>query len=241
MNQSPNERDAPVISTVGSANIAARLRRAILGGKYSYRERLPAERELADFYQASRGTIREALRQLTEMGLLVRRVGSGTFVTYQPSLDMGDEAGNKIAEITSPLELIEARLGLEPQMVRLAVINATGQDLQQLKDIVERMEGAGADRDAFSQADEAFHLHLATCSHNRLIIWLYRHLNKVRSQSQWNAMRVIVLNASTIKRYNREHRAVYEALVRRNVDDAVGVIIGHLERIRQDLLRAVSQ
>ena len=60
----------------GAATIAAQLRRAILDGTYGYRERLPAERELAQHYSASRSTVREALRQLEEGNLVTRRIGS---------------------------------------------------------------------------------------------------------------------------------------------------------------------
>ena len=51
------------ISVGGSAGIAAKLRRAIIDGVYGLNERLPAERDLADLFKTSRGTIREALRK----------------------------------------------------------------------------------------------------------------------------------------------------------------------------------
>ncbi len=52
----------PAAVTAGSAAIAARLRQAILDGKYVDGERLPAERNLAQHFEASRSTVREALR-----------------------------------------------------------------------------------------------------------------------------------------------------------------------------------
>ena len=77
----------PATVTGGSAAIAARLQQAILDGTYAYGARLPAERELASHFGASRSTVREALRRLEERRLLTRRIGSGTFVNYRPSPD----------------------------------------------------------------------------------------------------------------------------------------------------------
>ena len=64
------------VSVGGSAGIAAKLRRAIMDGAYGLNERLPAERELADLFKTSRGTIREALRRLQELGMVDRQIGS---------------------------------------------------------------------------------------------------------------------------------------------------------------------
>ena len=99
----------------GSAGIAAQLRHSIFEGVYGFSDRLPAERQLAETFNVSRGTIREALRRLEELGMVTREIGSGTFVTYR---EFAEQAA--IADVTSPLELIDVRFGIEPQMVRLA-------------------------------------------------------------------------------------------------------------------------
>jgi GntR family transcriptional regulator len=58
----------------------------IYSGKYPVETRLPAEDDLADEFKVSRATIRSALSILTEMGLVVRRHGSGTYVTKVPRI-----------------------------------------------------------------------------------------------------------------------------------------------------------
>ncbi len=223
----------PAAVTAGSAAIAARLRQAILDGTYAYGARLPAERELASHFGASRSTVREALRRLEERRLLTRRIGSGTFVNYRPSPD-----GSYIAELTSPLELIEVRLAVEPRIARLAAVNATGRDLDRMAEALERVEGAGADREAFSSADGQFHLLLAECTRNPLMVWLYQQINDVRSHSQWNSMKIKILTPKRISQYNRQHRQLYEALRSHDVEGAVGAMEKHLEKARQDLVGA---
>ncbi|MFQ6018668.1 MAG: FadR/GntR family transcriptional regulator [Kiloniellaceae bacterium] len=220
----------PQAVTVGAAAIAARLRQAILDGSYADGERLPAERDLASHFEASRSTVRGALRRLEEMNLVTRRVGSGTFISYRPVL-----APDNIAELTSPIELIDVRVALEPQMTRLVVVNATARDLDRMGEALERVEDCGGDRERFSKADEHFHLMLAECTRNPLMVWLYRQINEVRGHAQWAAMKDKILTPDRIAEYNRQHRALFDALRSRDVDAAVRTITEHLEKARRDL------
>jgi GntR family transcriptional regulator len=61
-------------------NIADDLRAKIQGGELPANAKLPTESELSTQYEASRNTVREAIRRLTDEGLLESRPGQGTFV-----------------------------------------------------------------------------------------------------------------------------------------------------------------
>ncbi len=222
-------------STVGgAAAIAAQLRRAILDGSYGYRERLPAERDLALHYGASRSTVREALRQLEESNLVVRRVGSGTFVNHRSNNEEED-----VAERTSPIELIEVRLAIEPQMARLASLHATQRDLDRMAEALNDVETCNSrDREAFTRCDAAFHQALADCTRNPLMIGLYRQINTVRSHAQWARMRDKVLSPDRQRAYNDQHRALYDAIRARDTENAVRIVREHLEIAHHDLVGA---
>ncbi len=196
-------------------------------------EQTPIGGDLTTHFGASRSTVREALRQLEETGLVIRRIGSGTFVKYRSRPHEED-----IAELTSPIELIEVRLALEPDMARLAVVNATARDLDRMEAALLRCEAAKGDREAFSQADEAFHRALVECTRNPLMIWLYGKINDVRGHRQWNAMKDKILSGKRIADYNQDHRALFEALRRRDLDEAVATIEKHLNEARVDLVGA---
>lgn len=58
-----------------------RIRVDIEKGKYPEGSRIPPEHELEQLYQVSRVTVRRALAELTEEGLLERKQGKGTFVS----------------------------------------------------------------------------------------------------------------------------------------------------------------
>ena len=220
----------------GSAWITAQLRQAIMEGGYAHGEKLPAERQLASAYGASRTTIRTALDQLEIERLVSRRVGAGTFVNFRPQGDTED-----IAELTSPLELIEVRLGIEPNMVRLAVLNATARDIERLAAAMARMEPSSGDSESFTLWDEEFHQLIAEATRNPLMVWVYRQINAVRTHSQWNTMKDKVLTPGRIAEYNQQHTALYEAIRTRDIEAAVAIVTNHLHYARRQLMGANSE
>ncbi len=215
----------------GAAGIAAYLRRAILDGVYLYGERLPAERRLAEALSSSRSTVREALGILEQNNFIARRVGSGTFVTYAP-----ETTGDDVAEITSPLELIEVRMAVEPYMMRLAAINATAKDIDRVRDVLARLDKPGIDANSFTKWDRQFHQLLADATHNPLMVSIYQHVNHVRGHAQWSEMKDKILTVERIVGYNRQHVALYQALRRRDADATARIVTEHLDDARRDLL-----
>lgn len=217
----------------GSAWITAKLRQAILEGQYAHGEKLPAERQFAAAFGASRATIRSALIRLESERLVTRRLGAGTFVNHE---NLGD--AEDVAELTSPLELIDVRYGIEPNMVQLAVLNATGRDIDRLANAIARMEKASADSESFTLWDEEFHQLISEATRNPLMVWVYRQINAVRTHAQWGAMKDKVLTPDRIDEYNRQHRALFEAIRTRDVETAVSIITGHLNSARRHLVGA---
>lgn len=218
-------------ATIGSADIAAELRRQIAAARFLQNERLPPERSLAERYGVARGTVREALRRLEEMGFVERRPGSGTYVIWVGERDSGD-----VTEITRPLELVDARFAVEPQMCRLAVLRATDVELNRLRARLDAMEGCEQDTARFAEIDEEFHLALARCTQNPMIIWMMEKIHEVRSHVQWARMRLLTLNPEVIRLYNRQHRAVVDAIAARDPERAAQEMKAHLSAARATLV-----
>lgn len=214
----------------GSTGVYVQLKEAIHNNHYQYDERLPPERELATTYKVSRGAIRSALQRLEKSHLVRIKARSGNFAIYNPQFQKDD-----IAEYTSPMELIQTRLAIEPYIVKLAVINASNRDLKQLEDAVNQLEHTRDDSDAFSIADEAFHLILAQCSQNPLLIWMYQRINDIRSHTQWAARKDNVLTPTAIDLYNMQHRAILSGIKRRDTAFAMGMMTKHLHQAKSDL------
>ena len=225
-------RDRPY--KIGAGDIAVHLRRRITGGELLHGERLPPERAFADQFGVSRGTVRDALRRLEESGFVEKRPGSGTYVTWS------DAETTSIAQSTSPLELIDTRYALEPQIVRLAVLNATEQALVKAERSLEAMEHSEHDADSFSVNDEAFHLALAECTRNAMLVWITKRVSEVRKNTEWARMRQLTLSAEMIRRYNAQHREIFEAVRRRDAERGAAVMTAHLDLARRSLVSAAS-
>lgn len=218
---------------VTTSNVAAQLRRRIMEGAYAFEERLPAERNLAEEFGVSRGTIRSVLDILEKQHMVARQIGSGTFVTHRDTANQ-----QEISSVTSPVEMNEVRIAIEPQMVRLAIANASSRELDELRDALRQCEECDADPDKFAQADTAFHLALASCSRNKLMYWLYERISEVRRHAQWRRMKAKLLTAERIDHYNRQHRQLYEAIAARDTSSAVQLIKDHLYGVHDDLLHS---
>jgi DNA-binding transcriptional MocR family regulator len=98
----------------GAPDIIRHLRRSILSGDYGYNDHLPAERELATLFNASRGTVRHVLDQLNSMNLIIRRPGRATFVYYR-DLGTGQSCWFVRAAITAGAANMEQTYFPEPK------------------------------------------------------------------------------------------------------------------------------
>ncbi|MEM8755264.1 MAG: FadR/GntR family transcriptional regulator [Pseudomonadota bacterium] len=220
---------------LGSAELAARLKRAILGGEFMQNERMASERSMAERHGVSRGTVREALNRLSRDGLVEIRRGSGAYVVHAPQ----DVAGLPI-ESARPLELMDARFALEPHICRLCVLQAGKPEFEDLERLLARMEAAEEDPLAFAEADSEFHAALARASGNRLLMGILSQINSVRGFDEWRRMRNLTLNRPVIARYNAQHRQIVNAIRAREPERAAALMKEHLETARLSLTRAAA-
>jgi len=226
----PDWRDAKPVAASASDTITEALRERIVSGEYTVGFKLPPERELTELFGASRGTVREALCALEARNMVSRKVGSGTFVTYQPVGHSDD-----VAETTSPLELVEVRAAVEPHIIRLAVRNARARDIAALDEAIYGMESSANDPARFSEWDELFHMRLAEATRNPLFVDIYQQINHVRGNAAWSSVKDNILSPDGIATYNREHRVLRDAVAHRDATRAVEAIDRHLEHARRDL------
>jgi DNA-binding FadR family transcriptional regulator len=145
-----------------------------------------------------------------------------------------------VTDLISPLQLIEARLAIEPEMTRLAALHASTRDLDHMGQVLDQLESAADDQDRFTRLDTDFHLGIARCSRNPLLFRLYQQINTVRARAQWERMKEIILSRAKMELYNQQHRAIFSALRQREAQAAAELISRHLDTARQDLIGADS-
>ena len=122
-------------------DLVAQIEGAILEGRLKTGDRLPAQRDLVDMFQTSRGPLREALRVLEQKGLLeIKRGVRGGAVVKQPGMaPVAESLGLLIRhrEITLA-ELSEFREGVEGSVAAIAAQRATPADIRQLKSLLKQ-------------------------------------------------------------------------------------------------------
>ena len=136
------------------------------------------------------------------------------------------------------MQLIDARLAVEPHVARLAALHASGNTVYELEKALREVEQCEREADGFSSADERFHRAVAACTRNEMLIWICKWINQVRGHEQWAEMKRLTLTGKMIAAYNRQHRAIAEAIRRRDADGAALAATDHLGLARQSLVDA---
>jgi len=228
-------------------SLAAECFSRICEDRYSFGTRLPSERQLAEEFDVSRNAVRQSLDLLEDFSIVSRRPGSGTFVSFRPADNETRESGaaavdgflglDEIADVTGPLDLNVVRTILEPEIVRLAVVNMSARDIGRLKDILQKLEAITTNAADFSHWDELFHLELAKGTHNPLLIATYTLINHVRRQAHWAITKEKVLSPNRIKEYQNMHRSIFDAIEERDIESAVEFVKLHMSTLQEDLVR----
>ncbi len=208
----------------------------IRSGEYAVDERLPSERTLSSDLGVARNTVREALEVLESHGLIRRRAGSGSFVNPQTK-GTPDSSHSEIAASSSPLDLQVIRGILEPDMVRLAVVNMTPRDIEALGEILSQIEAVQTNADAFVRNEEAFYRQIAAGTGNPLIGGCYDLVIDACRQSFRAAQLRRYLTPARIEEYQRHYNSLFNAIASRDTDAAVEYIKLHLIDEQRQLLQ----
>lgn len=223
-------------------NVAGGIYARVASGDFSYGTRLPAERELAIEFGASRTTVRQALDFLETYHVVARRAGSGAFVNVKllPIAKSTEDVGivniTAIAEAVSPFEMNVAQSIIEPEIARLATISMSIRDLSNLREVLAELDDVLADAERFAHLEKQFMMTLTEGTRNSAVIAMYRVLNEVRKQPQWCADRKRSLTPHRIRQAQQALRSLFTALERRNVDNAVECMRLYLASSQEDMI-----
>ena len=220
--------DALPLSRVVHRSVADEVRAQLVAliesGQLQVSDRLPSEAELSRRFGVSRPIVREALGRLQALGLTESRRGSGTFVASNVTkltLSFGQYSAS---------DLNEVRRCLEVPAVQLAASRRTKQDIEDLTLILEQEESAAILEDNI-RADSDFHCRIARATGNMLFVRLVEDLREVLHE-QTLAVFALRNRGSEVA---REHRAVLEAIVKRDSEAAAQAMDEHLDAVERTI------
>ena len=216
--------------------VADELRAAILAGRYAPGRRLPAERELAEMFEVSRPTIREAVIALELQHLVEVRVGAGVFV-----LEAGAAERGIGPELTiGPFELMEARKIIESETAALAATLIDDEQLERLEKICQRMEEENRLEIQGESADRQFHVGIAEATGNSALVAVIDDLWRRRETSPMMVNVMEKARSKGVKPVVDDHRRILAALRKHNPSAARAVMQEHLTRVIDTLLKATE-
>jgi GntR family transcriptional repressor for pyruvate dehydrogenase complex len=222
----------PVARTTLTADICRKMVAHLMRGDWSAGERIPPERELCLQLGVGRASLREALKALEIMGMIETRLGDGTFVCPRSDFFsrplMWAIAGSNQEDT---IELVEARKLIELELVRLAALRATADDLKAIGAHLDAMEESTKDSKRFQEEDVNFHLAVGTAAHNRILLNAFHLIRNL--MHQWIA--TAVARDGVVEKALDQHRKIFMAIAKRNPETAQAAMEKHLDSMAEYL------
>lgn len=213
--------------------VARELIDAIERGEFPPGTRLPGERELAERFDVSRVTIREAEIALEALGYIDIKTGSGVYLKQRSPQQAGG-----LPDV-SAFELTAARAVIEAEAAALAAANMTEAGLEELEALVRAMSDATANaHDDGEDVDHKFHMTIARLSGNPVIEHTVGMLWRIRTEGA--RVREVYANvcAKDVDARTDEHAAILTALRRRDPVASRLAMREHFQRLFEAMLVA---
>lgn len=210
----------------------------ILRGILRPGERLPSERELSERLGVSRPSLRDAVADLQERGLLTTRAGAGIFVAdvlgsaFSPALirlfATHDEA---------VFDYLSFRRDMEGLAAERAARLGSDTDLRLVGAIFAKMEAAHEKRNPADEArlDAEFHLSIIEASHNVIMLHMMRAMFDMLREGVFYNRQMMFRQRTTRSLLLDQHRTINTALQARDPGAARAAVTAHLDYIEATL------
>lgn len=207
--------------------------RKIEAGEWRPGDRLPTMPQLAREFGTSVTAVREALRVLETRGVVSIEHGRGIFLRHDPVL-AADPAG-KLRELTSSslLQLLEARLVLEPELAAFCAERATTPQARQIHQLADRMAEEMRDGGDHFATDVAFHRTIAEAANNSLLAQMLEVVSDLSAKGRRDTDRLPRMS----EKARHYHSLIAIAIEERQPEQARLLMKSHI----QDMIAAVKQ
>ncbi|MBP1931420.1 FadR/GntR family transcriptional regulator [Ammoniphilus resinae] len=228
---------APIKKQRVSDIIVERIKDSIENGIIKPGDKLPSERELASSLNVSRGTVREALSILEAKGVVEVQSGKGVFLLQNSQAELFRLLNATFREErTDLLELLELRQSLEGQASFFAAERRNEQDLENIKQALERLENSVCTNQVAAQEDYDFHMAIVEASHNSMMVTTLRMISEACIDGLQAARSEAMLIPGKPKVVLQEHIEIFQAINEANPEKARQLLIHHLENVKRQVI-----
>ncbi len=202
-------------------------------------DRLPPERELAERFDVSRPSLREAIQNLKAKGMVVSRQGGGNYISDNLGSDLRDPLLQAMsAQPEFRYDLLEFRDALEGISTYYAAIRSTDADKRKLTKAYKALVEANSQKDPVQEAklDAEFHLTIAECAHNSVMLHTMRALFQMLAQSIASNLEHLFQYSEARSKVMEQHTTIYKAIMNSDPQEAKAAIHQHLSYVENILL-----
>lgn len=197
-------------------------------------DRLLSERELAERLGISRPSLREALRTLQMLGLVDIRPGQGSFVSSPDHHALASVFGVTLSlQPAAASSILEARIAIECEAIRLACERATQSDLTVIERALAEIPLSADDPELGAQADFEFHTAIVKASHSGVLLLVYESLEALLRRSHQQRRETAYRDPSFLETLGPAHQALYDAIVARDSETAESRMRRHFSILQE--------
>lgn len=221
----------PIVRRKLSQSVLEILLERINAGEYPAGSLLPPERQLMEMFGVGRPAIREALQDLQRMRFISITQGEGARVVQPTAEAVIDQIATTVHHVLASSQqnlsyLKDARTFFEVGMVRMAAARATPEDVAELRQILDDMNGASSEFASFMRHDIRFHRKIAEITGNPIFVAVSAALLEWLSAYHVGALREVGREARTMD----EHRHIIDTIAAHDVEGAAAAMLVHQTR-----------
>lgn len=223
-----NDDILPISRSGVSEMLVQQLLGFVTAGRLKAGDKLPSERELAERFEVSRPTVREALRALSVLGVLEIRHGGGAFVSALNAAELLGPLSFFLSLSDASVEqLYNARRIIEGEICALAATRVTPEDLAELSDLIEAQENVKRDAVHYLQFDSQFHEALGRIGGNPFLARASQSLNILGIEFRKLAAKTKAAPTRSIA----DHKVILAALTEGDSEAARAAMVDHMNQV----------
>lgn len=215
---------------------AQQLQRMIRDGLIKPGEKLPAERELAEMLQVSRGSLRDAIRTLELMGLVEPRQGEGTVVCDPSAKSLINPLATVLFRQRELIgDLLEFRRMIEPTLAGRAAQNASDEELAYMEEILRRQKEKVSQGELAIEEDSEFHYAIAQAAGNSVVLKvldafmdLLRETRERSLQLEGRLQKSFVGHRRILDTIRKHDIRAAEKAMRQHIDEVEGIVLDQI-------------
>lgn len=216
--------------------LATKIHELVRQGEFRSGQRLPAERALAERFEVSRTSVREAIIALELQGVVEVRGGSGIYICATQGMPVPMPAAREAGP--GPFELLGARCLIESEIAAAAATARKDSDLDRIFGALRTMREQMHDKRANEEADRMFHLHIANATGNSVLLQTVTHLWDQAKGPIWTQIEQHFHSPELRQKSQDDHQRIFAAIVTGEAEAARQAMRAHLERVMGEFAQA---